>query len=45
MHWALDYLREVGCDLAQGYFISRPLSISDATIWAHPGTDDDHKKK
>jgi len=32
--WALDYLREVGCDLAQGYFISRPLSISDATIWA-----------
>jgi len=32
--WALDYLREVGCDLAQGYFISRPLSISDATTWA-----------
>ncbi len=32
--WALDYLREIGCDLAQGYFISRPLSAGDATIWA-----------
>ncbi len=32
--WALDFLREIGCDLAQGYFISRPLSTRDATIWA-----------
>jgi EAL domain-containing protein (putative c-di-GMP-specific phosphodiesterase class I) len=27
----LDYLRERGCDLAQGYFMARPLSASDMT--------------
>ncbi len=25
----LDFLREVGCDLAQGYFVSRPLPASE----------------
>jgi diguanylate cyclase (GGDEF)-like protein len=27
----LDYLREHGCDLAQGYFMARPLSSADMT--------------
>jgi EAL domain-containing protein (putative c-di-GMP-specific phosphodiesterase class I) len=27
----LDFLRERGCDLAQGYFMARPLSASDMT--------------
>jgi diguanylate cyclase (GGDEF)-like protein len=27
----LDYLRERGCDVAQGYFMARPLSSSDMT--------------
>lgn len=30
---ALRYLTEIGCDLAQGYYISRPLSPSDAITW------------
>jgi len=27
----LDFLRERGCDVAQGYFLARPLSASDMT--------------
>jgi EAL domain-containing protein (putative c-di-GMP-specific phosphodiesterase class I) len=27
----LEYLREHGCDLAQGYFLARPLSALDMT--------------
>jgi len=27
----LDYLRERGCDCAQGYFMARPLTASDMT--------------
>lgn len=30
----LDYLREIGCDLAQGYLISRPLDSDNALDWA-----------
>jgi EAL domain-containing protein (putative c-di-GMP-specific phosphodiesterase class I) len=30
---ALDALRELGCDLAQGYFISRPLSPAAFAAW------------
>ncbi|OWW18304.1 hypothetical protein AYR66_01640 [Noviherbaspirillum denitrificans] len=30
---ALMYLAEQGCNLAQGYFISRPLSATDFTDW------------
>lgn len=29
----LDYLQSLGCDLAQGYFISRPLSDTDVVAW------------
>jgi len=31
---ALNYLREAGCDQAQGYFIARPLPAADVEIWA-----------
>lgn len=30
---ALEYLTSIGCDLAQGFFISRPLSPQDAVTW------------
>ena len=30
---ALDYLEEQGCNLAQGFFFSRPLSAADFTVW------------
>jgi EAL domain-containing protein (putative c-di-GMP-specific phosphodiesterase class I) len=29
----LAFLRELDCDLVQGYFISRPLAAADATMW------------
>jgi EAL domain-containing protein (putative c-di-GMP-specific phosphodiesterase class I) len=28
-----DRLRDLGCDEAQGYYISRPLSSTDLTQW------------
>lgn len=32
---ALAYLREHGCDQAQGYFVSPPLSAEDFACWFH----------
>lgn len=29
----MDRLREWGCDIAQGYFISRPMSLEDVEPW------------
>jgi len=29
----LEQLRDMGCDVAQGYFISRPLSPDDLVLW------------
>lgn len=29
----LGYLRDTGCDLAQGYYIARPMYASDAFTW------------
>ncbi|HVC02951.1 MAG TPA: EAL domain-containing response regulator [Steroidobacteraceae bacterium] len=29
----LAYLRDAGCDLAQGYFIAMPMYAADATAW------------
>ena len=42
---AFDLLRSLKCDLAQGYFIARPMEasavLSWASEWKHP--DDDHE--
>ena len=32
-HSTLELLREMGCDLAQGYFISPPLGAHDLELW------------
>ena len=29
----LDYLRENGCDIIQGYLVSKPLSLDDLRVW------------
>ena len=31
----LDYLRQSGCDLAQGYFIGRPMAEAALPAWIH----------
>ncbi len=28
-----DFLRQAGCDLAQGYFIARPMPAADLPVW------------
>ncbi len=33
----LEYLKELRCELAQGYFISKPLSGAEASSWAENG--------
>jgi EAL domain-containing protein (putative c-di-GMP-specific phosphodiesterase class I) len=30
---AMDMLSEMGCDMAQGYFLSRPLPAPEITEW------------
>ncbi|MGI9147541.1 MAG: putative bifunctional diguanylate cyclase/phosphodiesterase [Chloroflexota bacterium] len=30
-----DHLRALGCDLIQGYYISRPLPVAQMTSWIH----------
>lgn len=37
----LNFLRKAGCDLAQGYFIARPMPFPDFVEWLkkHNGTD------
>src|SRR5574339_10470 len=32
-----DLLREAGCDVAQGYFVSRPLGYTDLHAWLETG--------
>lgn len=31
--WTLGFLREAGCDLAQGYFIGRPMDVDAVLHW------------
>lgn len=31
--WTLDFLREIGCDFAQGYYFSRPMGGEQALDW------------
>ncbi len=31
--WTLEFLREIGCDLAQGYFIGRPMAGDAVLEW------------
>jgi len=33
-HATLEYLNSLGCDLAQGYFIARPMTGEAACLWA-----------
>ncbi|MGD9661767.1 MAG: EAL domain-containing protein [Porticoccaceae bacterium] len=32
--WTLNFLREIGCDAAQGYLIARPMAANAALAWA-----------
>ncbi|MEX0604145.1 MAG: EAL domain-containing response regulator [Marinobacter sp.] len=34
--WALNFLHEIGCDEAQGYFIARPMATPAASAWTQP---------
>jgi len=36
--WQLDYLRQAGCDQAQGYLIGTPMSGDDLALWLEAGT-------
>lgn len=31
--WTLEYLKKLGCDFAQGYFIAKPLPAHEAQDW------------
>jgi EAL domain-containing protein (putative c-di-GMP-specific phosphodiesterase class I) len=31
--WQLDYLRQTGCDQAQGYLISTPMTGAELSLW------------
>jgi EAL domain-containing protein (putative c-di-GMP-specific phosphodiesterase class I) len=37
---ALNFLRDAGCDYAQGHYIARPMSVPDIARWL-AGADDD----
>lgn len=41
----LEYLRAIGCDLAQGYAIARPMKGEDVLQWLHRSDldDEDHR--
>ena len=38
--WALNFLREIGCDKAQGYFIARPMDGAAASRWTRFPAED-----
>lgn len=31
--WALEFLHDIGCDEAQGYYIARPMDLMSARAW------------
>ena len=38
----LEYLRNIGCDLGQGYFIAKPMPLEEYShyVTTYPGTDE-----
>jgi EAL domain-containing protein (putative c-di-GMP-specific phosphodiesterase class I) len=40
-----DLLRELGCDLAQGYLIAKPIESSEFLTWARDRTGVELKRK
>lgn len=41
----LEYLRSIGCDLAQGYAIGRPMSGDAVLTWLREGRNDDEEHR
>lgn len=41
----LEYLRSIGCDLAQGYAIARPMSGDAVLTWLRNGRNDDEEHR
>jgi hypothetical protein len=37
--WTLAFIRETGCDLAQGYFTARPMAAEAVQAWLRSGTN------
>lgn len=41
----LEYLRSIGCDLAQGYAIARPMTGEAVLTWLREGRNDDEEHR
>jgi diguanylate cyclase (GGDEF)-like protein len=41
----LQRLTDLGCDIAQGFYLSRPLTPADATRWLHHQPSTDHQAR
>ncbi|MDO8907592.1 MAG: EAL domain-containing protein [Pseudohongiella sp.] len=41
----LEYLRSIGCDLAQGYAIARPMTGDAVLTWLRKGRNDDEEHR
>ena len=41
----LEYLRSIGCDLAQGYAIARPMTGDAVLTWLREGRNDDEEHR
>lgn len=38
----VDFLRTTSCDIIQGYYISKPLSLEDITTWSQQNTNTEY---